>query len=193
LKEQTVKEKFPIPVVEELLDEHCGTSFFSKIDLRSGYHQVLMHVDDIAKMAFQMHQGLFEFLVMPFSLTNTSATFQALMNDVLQPFLCRFILVFVDDILIYSYSWSEHLWHLWLILTMLKEHQLFMKRAKCAFSCTKIFYLSHVISSAGVTMNQNKVQAVLDWPVPAMVHAVPTFLGLAGYYHCFIHDYSAIS
>jgi hypothetical protein len=193
LKEQTVKEKFPIPVVEELLDEHCGTSFFSKIDLRSGYHQVLMDVDDIAKMAFQMHQGLFEFLVMPFSLTNTSATFQALMNDVLQPFLCRFILVFVDDILIYSHSWSEHLWHLWLILTTLKEHQLFMKRAKCAFSCTKIFYLSHVISSAGVAMNQNKVQAVLDWLVPAMVHAVPTFLGLAGCYRCFIHDYSAIS
>jgi hypothetical protein len=193
LKERTVKEKFPIPVVEELLDEHCGTSFFSKIDLRSGYHQVLMDVDDIAKMAFQMHQGLFEFLVMPFSLTNTSATFQALMNDVLQPFLYCFILVFFDDILIYSHSWSEHLWHLWLILTTLKEHQLFMKRAKCAFGCTKIFYLSNMISSGGVAMYQNKVQAVLDRLVPTMVHAVPTFLGLVGYYRYFIHDYGAIS
>jgi hypothetical protein len=193
LNERTVKDKFPIPMVEELLDELCGTGFFSKIDLRSDYHQVLMHVDDIAKMAFRMHQVLIEFLVMPFGLTNTHVTFQVLMNNVLRSFLHRFVLVFFDDILVYSWSWSEHLQHLRLIDTTLLEHQLFMKRAKCSFGRTDVSYLGHVISSTSVATDQNKVQVVLDWPVPATVHVVRTFLGLAGYYHHFIRDYDAIS
>jgi hypothetical protein len=119
IKDKTVKDKFLISMVEELLDELHGAMFFSNLDLHSGYHQVLMHPSDVEKMTFRTHEGLFEFLVMPFGLTNTSATFQALMNDVMHPSLCRFILIFFDDIIVYNSSWSEHLRHLHLVFTKL--------------------------------------------------------------------------
>jgi hypothetical protein len=133
LNSRTVKDKYPISVVEELHDELCGTVFFTKLDLRLGYHQVCMNVDDIEKTAFRTHEGLFEFLIMLFGLTNALATFQALMHDVLCPFLHWFVLVFFDDILIFSPSWSEHLRHIHLVLAKLQEHQLYMKRSKCSF------------------------------------------------------------
>ena len=162
----TVRDMFPIPVVDELLDELHGAAFFTKLDLRSGYHQVRMHPDDIAKTAFRTHHGHFEFLVTPFGLTNAPSTFQALMNEVLRPYLRRFVLVFFDDILIYSKTWSEHLQHLRAVFSTLREHGLVLKRSKCSFAEQSMAYLGHIVTGSGVAMDQSKVAAVQAWPLP---------------------------
>jgi len=172
LNKLAIKDKFPIPMIEELLDELHGAQFFSKLDLRLGYHQVRMHADDIEKTAFRTHEGHCEFLVMPFGLSNAPATFQSLMNTVLRPFLRKFVLVFFDDILIYSPSWSTHLQHINAVLTALCDHHLRLKRSKCDFATTSVHYLGHVISVAGVAMDQEKVAAIATWPQPGNVLAL---------------------
>jgi hypothetical protein len=158
----TVKDAFSIPVVEELLDEIHDAKFFTKLDHRSGYHQVRMRPKDVHKTAFRTHDDLYEFLVMAFRLWNAPAMFQALMNDVLWPFLRRFVLVFFDDILIYNKTWADHLRHLWAVLDELRRHQLFVKRSKCYFGAPSVAYLGHIISAAGVAMDPTKVAAIYD-------------------------------
>jgi hypothetical protein len=193
LNDHTVKNKFPIPVVEELLDELRGDKFFSKLDLRSGYHQIHMHPADVEKTAFRTHDDLYEFLVMPFGLTNAPATFQALMNDVLRPFLRQFVLVFFDDILIFSSSWAEDLHHIRQVLSAMHAHQLFLKLSKCSFGETSVAYLGHVVSAEGVAMDVSKIQSITEWPRPRSVRTLRGFLGLAGYYRRFIQDFGKLA
>jgi hypothetical protein len=189
----TVRNRFPIPIVDELLDELKGAVFFTKLDLRSGYHQVRMHPDDVHKTTFRTHHGHFEFLVMPFGLTNGLSTFQALMNEVLRPFLQRFVLVFFDDILIFSRTHAEHLQHIRAVFLRLRAHGLALKRSKCLFCEQRIHYLGHVIANDSVAMDADKVSAVQAWPLPKTIKALRGFLGLTGYYMKFVHGYGLIA
>ncbi|GJS86697.1 ty3-gypsy retrotransposon protein [Tanacetum coccineum] len=193
LNAATIKDSFPIPTVDELLDELHGSQFFSKIDLRSGYHQILIRPEDRYKTAFRTHQGLYEWLVMPFGLSNAPATFQALMNEVFRPYLRQFVLVFFDDILVYSASWALHLEHLTTVLGCLHDHRLYAKFSKCAFGEQRVEYLGHIVTGAGVEMDPQKVNAVKDWPIPTSLSQLRAFLGLTGYYRRFIKHYATIA
>jgi hypothetical protein len=189
----TIKNKYPLPRIDILFDQLAGAKVFSMVDLRSGYHQIKIHPEDVPKTAFSTRYGLYEYLVMSFGLTNAPAHFMYLMNSVFKPELDKFVIVFIDDILIYSKSEEEHAQHLRLILQRLRDHQLYAKFSKCAFWLKEVPFLGHVISAEGIAVDPSKIQEVLDWKSPKSVTQICSFLRLAGYYCRFIPNFSKIA
>ena len=189
----TIKNKYPLPHIDTLFDQLAGAKVFSKIDLRLGYHQIKIRPQDIPKTAFSTRYGLYEYLAVSFGLTNAPAFFMYLMNSVFMPELDKFVVVFIDDILIYSKNDEEHTCHLRIVLTRLREHQLYAKFSKCEFWLDRVQFLGHVLTPEGVSVDPSKVQDVLDWKSPRSVHQIRQFLGLAGYYRRFIPDFSKIA
>jgi hypothetical protein len=189
----TIKNKYPLPRIDILFDQLFGAKVFSKIDLRSGYHQIKIRAEDIPKTAFSTRYGLYEYLVMSFGLTNTPAHFMYLMNSVFMPELDKFVVVFIDDILIFSKNEEEHAEHLRIVLQRLREHKLYAKFSKCKFWLKKVQFLGHVISEDGIFVDPSKIRDVLDWKTPEIVPEIRSFLGLAGYYRRFVPDFSKIA
>jgi hypothetical protein len=192
LNKVTIKNKYPLPHMSELFDQTQGAKYFSKIDLRSGYHQVRIADEDVPKTAFRTRYGHFEFMVLPFGLTNAPATFMHLMQTIFRPFLDEFVIVFLDDVLIYSKTLEEHKKHIEMVLDLLRLHKLYAKKSKCEFFRHRIEFLGHTLSSEGKGMQEDKVKAIREWPVPKNAHEIRSFLGLAGWYQEFVKHFSAI-
>ena len=193
LNDITIKNSYPLPRVDELFDRLHGARYFSKIDLRSGYHQIRIEPADVPKTAFRTRYGHFEFLVLPFGLTNAPATFMHLMHQTFRPFLDNFVIVFLDDILIYSRTREEHERHVRQVMDVLRQEKLYAKESKCELFRTEVEFLGHIVGRHGVRMMEDKVKAVQEWPAPTRVTHVRAFLGLAGYYRKFVKDFSKIS
>ena len=188
----TVKYPFPIPQLDDMLDLLSGASIFTKIDLHSGYHQIQIRPGDEWKMAFKTKDGLFEWLVMPFGLTNAPSTFMRVMMQVLKPFLGKFVVVYFDDILIFSHCLQDHLDHVQQVLETLKREQLYVNRGKCSFMKKQVYFLGFIISDQGVEADPTKVQAIKSWLAPRNFFEVRSFHGLATFYRCFIRNFSTI-
>ncbi|KAK1618698.1 hypothetical protein QYE76_024215 [Lolium multiflorum] len=189
----TIRYRHPIPRLEDMLDELSGAAVFSKIDLRSGYHQIRMKEGDEWKTAFKTKFGLYEWLVMPFGLTNAPSTFMRLMNHVLRDFIGKFVVVYFDDILIYSRNESDHTIHIRHVLQVLRDNQLYGNLEKCTFCKDKVIFLGYVVSKHGVEVDVSKIEAIQNWPTPMNVSQVRSFHGLAGFYRRFVPNFSTIA
>ena len=189
----TIKNSYPLPRVDELFDRLQGAKFFSKIDLRSGYHQIRIDREDVPKTAFRTRYGHFEFLVFPFGLTNAPATFMHLMHQTFRKQLDNFVLVFLDDILIFSKTLEEHEKHVEEVLSILRKEKLYAKESKCEMFQTEVEFLGHRVGRKGIRMMEDKVEAIKAWPTPVKVADVRSFLGTAGYYHKFIKNFSGLA
>jgi hypothetical protein len=193
LNEVTIKNKYHFPRIDDLFDQLKGACVFSKIILRSGYHQLKIRATDIPKTVFITRYGLYEYTVMSFGLTNAPAYFMYLMNKVFMEYLDKFMVVFIDDILIFSKSEEEHDEHLRLVLQRLRENQLYAKLNKCEFWLKEVSFLGHIISEGGISVDPSKVKDVLSWNTSQNISDIKSFLGLAGYYRIFIEGFSKIS
>ncbi|GJY34842.1 putative reverse transcriptase domain-containing protein [Tanacetum coccineum] len=190
LNKLTVKNHYPLPRIDDLFDQLQGYNIYSKIDLRSGYHQLRVREEDILKTAFRTRYGHYEFQVMPFGLTNAPAVFMDLMNRVCKPYMDKFVIVFIDDILIYSRNTKEHEEHLKAILELLKKQELYAKFSKCEFWIPKVQFLGRVIDSQGIHVDPAKIESIKDWTSPKTLTEIRQCLGLAGYYRRFIEGCS---
>ena len=193
LNKETIKNKYPFSRINDLFDQLQGAKCFSKIDLRSGYHQIRVREKDVPKTAFRTRYGHFEFLVMSFGLTNAPAVFMDLMNSIFMPYLDLFVIVFIDDILVYSRSKDEHENHLRAVLQVLRDRELYAKFSKCEFWLDFVAFLGHIVSDAGIAVDTQKIEAVKTWPRPMTPTEVRSFLGLAGYYRRFVEGFSSLS
>ena len=193
LNQATIRNQYPLPRIDDLFDQLQGSWVYSKIDLRSGYHQSKVRENDVSKTAFRTRYGHYEFLVMPFGLTNAPAAFMDLMNRVFSPYLDKFVIVFFDDILVYSGSPEEHAEHLRLVLKILRERQLYAKFSKFQFWLDKVAFLGHVISAEGISVDTQEIEAIVNWKPPTNVSEVRHFLELAGYYRKFVERFSKIA
>jgi hypothetical protein len=174
------------------LDELHGAIYLTKINLRSGYHQIKMREQDVPKTSFRCHYGHYEILVMPLGLTNVLATFQSCMNHLFNKQLRKFILVFFDDLLIYSKTWEDHFKHVDQILSIMEEQSLYAKESKCEFGMIEVLYLGHIIGEKGVQVHQEKIQAILHWPTPKTLTKLKGFLGICSYYRRFVKGFSQL-
>jgi hypothetical protein len=193
LNKVTIKNRYPLPRIDDLMDQLVGARVFSKIDLRSGYHQIKVKDEDIQKTAFRTRYGHYEYNVMPFGVTNAPGVFMEYMNRIFHAYLDLFVVVFIDDILIYSKSEEEHAEHLRVVLQVLKENKLYAKLSKCEFWLYEVSFLGHIISGNGIAVDPSKVDAVSHWETPKSVTEVRSFLGLAGYYRRFIEGFSKLA
>jgi transposase InsO family protein len=193
LNGKTVKDAYPLPRVLDTFDSLQGANFFSTLDLASGYHQIAMDPTDREKTAFTTPFGLFEFTRMPFGLTGAPATFQRLMNRVMSDFLFNFLLVYLDDLLIFSRTFEDHLQHLDRVLQRLGDTGLKLNLQKCQLLCEEVSYLGHTISAKGVSCQKDKTEVVANWPTPSTTKELRSFLGFAGYYRRFVKDYAKIA
>lgn len=188
----TTRYRFPIPRLDDLLDQIGKATIFTKLDLKSGYHQIRIRHGDEWKTTFKTREGLFEWLVMPFGLSNAPSMFMCVMNQALRPFIGRFVVVYFDDILIFSTTMDENLVHLRDALQVLRREKLFVAQHKCEFGVSEVLFLGYVVSAAGLRVDPQKVAAVASWPPPTTISEIRSFHGLASFYRLFVNNFSAI-
>ena len=192
LNKQTVKNRYPLPRIDDMFDQLQGATVFSSYDLQSAYHQVRLKLEDVPKTAFTTPMGLYESLVLTFGLTNAPGTFQSVMNVVLKDVIGKFVLVYLDDLVIYSKTDEEHVEHVRIVLDLLRKHQLYAKLPKCEFMQPELKFLGHIVGAQGLQVDPKKVAIVQDWPVPTGIALLRSFLGLANYFRKFIPGWAAL-
>jgi hypothetical protein len=193
LNKITMKNRYPLPRIDDLLDKLNNIVYFTKLDLRSGYHQIKVAEQDAGKTSFKTKQGLFEWLVMSFGLCNASTTFMRVMNDVFRPFLDDFVILYLDDILVFRGTWDEHVRHVKQVLDTLQRENLYVKLSKCEFGKTALVYLGHIVGGGQLKIESSKIDVIVKWPEPKSVTEVRSFLGVVQYWRRFITNFSFIA